>query len=135
MKKGKAKFFCENCGAEVPENAKMCKNCGKFFISVRCPNCGKTGTSSEFKNGCPNCGYAVGNNGVLNSKNSENSKTLRHASALNQIFSSARRFSNSRAKKNEKNEYSLPAWIYILTVSMLVAVMIGVYSCIKNPLY
>ena len=37
-----AKFFCESCGAEVPHNSKVCINCGKFFASVRCPNCGKT---------------------------------------------------------------------------------------------
>ena len=54
-----AKFFCESCGAEVPHNSKVCINCGKFFASVRCPNCGKTGNSSSFINGCPQCGYAV----------------------------------------------------------------------------
>ena len=54
-----AKFFCESCGAEVPHNSKVCNNCGRFFASVRCPNCGKTGTSSSFINGCPQCGYAV----------------------------------------------------------------------------
>ena len=53
MRHKKAKFFCENCGAEVPENAKVCKKCGKFFISVRCPGCGKTGNSKDFEKGCP----------------------------------------------------------------------------------
>ncbi|MDY2923913.1 MAG: zinc ribbon domain-containing protein [Treponema sp.] len=32
MKSRKAKFFCENCGAEVPQNAKFCRNCGRFLL-------------------------------------------------------------------------------------------------------
>ena len=54
------KFFCENCNAEVRHDAMICPHCGKFFSSVRCPSCGFTGTHKEFKNGCPQCGYAVG---------------------------------------------------------------------------
>ena len=54
-----AKFFCESCGSEVPRNSRVCPTCGKFFASVRCPQCGKTGTNEDFKKGCPSCGYAV----------------------------------------------------------------------------
>lgn len=124
MKNKKAKFFCENCGAEVPENAKLCKKCGKFFISVRCPNCGRTGTSKEFKKGCPSCGYATGKNSFSSSE-----KTHNHSVALNHIFGQAKNFPSD--KKNSRQENSLPTWIYLLTLGMLVAVMIGVYSCIK----
>ena len=56
--KQKAKFFCENCGAEVPEKARVCQHCGKFFASVRCPMCGTIGSVSQFTHGCPQCGYA-----------------------------------------------------------------------------
>lgn len=122
-----AKFFCENCGSEVPENAKLCKKCGKFFISVRCPNCGKSGTSKEFKNGCPECGYAVGKN------NGSKKKTYNNAVALNQIFASAGR--TGRVYEKNRHDSSLPLWIYLVTGVMLVAVMIAVYSCIKNPVY
>ena len=45
-KSEQAKFFCESCGKEVKQNAKVCTYCGKFFSSVRCPNCGKTGSTS-----------------------------------------------------------------------------------------
>ncbi len=126
MKSKKAKFFCENCGAEVPENAKLCKTCGKFFISVRCPNCGRTGTSKEFKKGCPSCGYAAGKNSF---SNSASEKTYSNSVALSQIFAHAGRKFGSGGKKN--HETSLPAWIYILTFGMLLGVMIGIYSCIK----
>ena len=63
-KSKQAKFFCESCGAEVKASAKFCDNCGKFFASVRCPNCGKTGSTREFEKGCPDCGYAVGRSGI-----------------------------------------------------------------------
>ncbi len=128
MKSKKAKFFCENCGAEVPENAKLCKKCGKFFISVRCPNCGRTGTSKEFKKGCPSCGYATGKN-----LNSDFGKTLNNSVALSQIFGQAGKFSAKTKKSGHEN--SLPGWIYALTFGMLIGVMIGVYSCIRSPLY
>jgi uncharacterized membrane protein YvbJ len=36
----KPRFFCDNCGSEVGQNAKACQNCGRFFASVRCPSCG-----------------------------------------------------------------------------------------------
>ena len=127
-KSKKAKFFCENCGAEVPENAKLCKKCGKFFISVRCPNCGRTGTSKEFKKGCPSCGYAAGKSVLLDSE-----KTYNHSVALNKIFGQAGKFSGKGKKSAHEN--SLPAWIYVLTFGMLIAVMIGIYSCIKAPSY
>ncbi len=53
------KFFCENCGKEVRRNANMCPHCGRFFASVKCPACNYTGDESQFRNGCPRCGYAV----------------------------------------------------------------------------
>ena len=84
MKNKKAKFFCENCGAEVPEKAKVCKHCGKFFISVRCPNCGATGTSSEFKKGCTHCGYADVNS--ANGSGARNILTENKVSDLKFIF-------------------------------------------------
>jgi hypothetical protein len=56
---GNPRFFCENCGAEVPRNAKNCPNCGRFFASVRCPSCGFTGGEALFKGGCPVCGYSA----------------------------------------------------------------------------
>ena len=56
----KPKFFCEYCGTEVKANDRVCSHCGKFFASVRCPACGYSGVSRDFRAGCPVCGYALG---------------------------------------------------------------------------
>lgn len=56
---GKARFFCEECGAEVRPGAPSCPSCGSVFTAVRCPECGYEGGGLEFKSGCPVCGYAA----------------------------------------------------------------------------
>ncbi|MCL2834569.1 MAG: zinc ribbon domain-containing protein [Treponema sp.] len=58
MKKS-PRFFCDNCGAEVPLNSKNCPFCGRFFSSVRCPSCGYSADENHFKSGCPQCGYSA----------------------------------------------------------------------------
>ena len=102
-----AKFFCENCQTEVDGNAKFCPNCGRFFSSVKCPKCGKIGSTAVFKNGCPECGYSgsATTNSSLDSDIPQNSQ---------------KRIKN---KKNESDD-SLPFWIYILAISVLVLVVV-----------
>ncbi len=123
MKTNKAKFFCENCGSEVPENAKVCKVCGKFFISVRCPQCGAIGNHDDFADGCPKCGYAVG-------KSSKSAGASEGSSSI-----SSGRFSGFRSSgkgvSNREDSSSLPVWIYIFTAVVLFGVLFAVYSCIK----
>jgi uncharacterized membrane protein YvbJ len=53
----KARFFCENCGAEVSAGAASCPHCHRVFSSVRCPKCGFMGEAADFRSGCPTCGY------------------------------------------------------------------------------
>ncbi len=121
--KKEAKFFCENCGSEVPENAKLCTKCGKFFISVRCPSCGYTGTSRVFKQGCPQCGYAMGKGKTAAFNTADKAK------ALNMMFLEA---SKSIGKgKSVKQSESLPIWIYAFTFALLCVVVFGIYSCMK----
>jgi predicted amidophosphoribosyltransferase len=55
-------FFCENCGAEVRKDARVCPRCGRFFSSVKCPKCGHVGGADDFFAGCPVCGYALAAN-------------------------------------------------------------------------
>ena len=93
-----AKFFCENCGAEVPREAKMCRHCGRFFSSVRCPQCGTTGSPAKFASGCPNCGYAVSS------------------------ISKSHVKKNAKRRKNSIDE-SLPWWIYFFVALVLFGVL------------
>jgi predicted amidophosphoribosyltransferase len=55
-----ARFFCENCGAEVKRNSKACPNCGRPFANILCPACGFAGEAGLFADGCPVCGYTAG---------------------------------------------------------------------------
>ncbi len=55
----KARYYCENCGAEVKPGATSCPKCGSRFTAVRCPECGYQGRDAEFRSGCPVCGYLV----------------------------------------------------------------------------
>ena len=136
MKKSKlkdAKFFCESCGSEVPRNAKVCPVCGKFFAAVRCPNCGRTGTSDEFKNGCPTCGYAVDLTsyfaGQLDDDEQPNkkSKKKRERKRIANISTYNSGYSRGYEKSSDS---SLPAWIYIVTILVFLGLMICLYSCL-----
>jgi primosomal protein N' len=53
----KARYFCENCGKEVSPGATTCPWCGRVFTAVRCPQCGYEGKPSDFRKGCPSCGF------------------------------------------------------------------------------
>lgn len=127
----KAKFFCENCGAEVPEKARFCKHCGKFFTSVRCPKCGSTGPSASFAKGCPVCGYAAGGKSIPSpiSLDSERRHLTRgEKKKLRSAFSSAAGRMGAREKEGDG---TLPAWIYAITAMAMLAALFGVYSCMK----
>lgn len=118
-----AKFFCESCGAEVKPNARVCTYCGKFFSSVRCPRCGMTGNTEDFKNGCPSCGYAVipGKNFYFGNGKTTGSASQKSKNPLSRIFS---------GRKKEYNSESLPFWIYAVCICVLVFVVGGIYSCL-----
>lgn len=118
-----AKFFCESCGKEVKPNAKVCSYCGKFFSSVRCPKCGKTGSNSEFEKGCPSCGYAVNNNFTGNIKNASYSP----ANNKGHFY-----FHNKSSVKNKKSNSSdsLPLWMYLACIFTLIIIIICLYSCL-----
>jgi|SRR5271157_5209982 len=52
-----ARYFCESCGTEVVGGASICPTCGSVFTAVRCPECAFEGRASDFRSGCPVCGY------------------------------------------------------------------------------
>ena len=101
MKKN-ARFFCENCQTEVKGNARFCGHCGRFFAAVKCPACGKTGASHTFKNGCPQCGYAVGSSNSASTEKSNSFSTDTNSSSKkskSKSFDIKKLFSNSNTKQ------------------------------------
>lgn len=96
----KAKFYCEFCNTEVKANAKSCSNCGKIFVSVKCPKCGKIGPQQIFTSGCPICGYA--------SSSGEKNK-----SSINFKFPEKKSYSND----------SLPLWTFFVIFAVLAVIM------------
>ncbi|MCK9169187.1 MAG: zinc ribbon domain-containing protein [Treponema sp.] len=130
-KKQYAKFFCENCGAEVPENARICKRCGRFFSSVRCPKCGTSGPASMFEKGCPHCGYAMNNIQTISyiEHNSNRKKNI-SLSKKKKIRRIMRTYMNKKSSMSQ-NDNSLPIWIYIITATILALIIAAIYSCIK----
>lgn len=133
MKKSKkeAKFFCESCGSEVPRKSKTCPMCGKFFASVRCPQCGRNGSNEDFINGCPTCGYAVNPNGL--SKNSSKFSFFNRNKLHNKNKKYTSSYTSSFFTKSKRNSYSdssLPLWIYIVSILVLCILVICLYSCL-----
>lgn len=116
--KNVAKFFCENCGAEVPGNSKFCRQCGRFFASVRCPACGITGPNEKFRKGCPNCGYAVpavaADKRDIREKHKISRKTRRN-------------FLNAIDSKNRVGDGTLPAWSYFAILLALAVFLAASY--------
>lgn len=97
------KFFCENCGNEVKRNTKVCPHCGKFFASVRCPECNRLGSPDDFANGCPECGYAV----YSDSKAKQN-----------------KRRKNTSVYKSNRYDDPLPWWIYSIVILIAFIVIV-----------
>lgn len=126
MKKN-ARFFCENCQTEVKGNARFCGHCGRFFAAVKCPSCGKTGASHTFKNGCPQCGYAVGSSNSSSTEKSNsfsNDKNSSSKKSSNNGFSLSKLFGNSNSKREKiYSEDSLPLWIYLVAVIFFVVIL------------
>ena len=133
-KSKEAKFFCESCGSEVPRNSKTCPTCGKFFASVRCPQCGRIGSNEDFKNGCPTCGYAVnpdsdmarGNYNYSGAGLSGRNKG-KNRYGVNGLLGLSRR---NNASRGGYVESGLPVWVYIVCLLILAALCVGLYSCL-----
>ena len=130
--KQKAKFFCENCGAEVPADAHMCKNCGRFFSSVRCPNCGASGSASKFAKGCPVCGYAT-DSGTFNieaySEEEKEEVRRRLSTAEQKKINGA--FAAYERKRARGAGSALPLWVYAVTLAVLAAVIAAVVQLVR----
>lgn len=102
----KPKFFCQYCDAEVHQNAKQCRNCGRFFASVNCASCGFVGESELFTNGCPVCGYAGSD------KEKKNKPKYNIKKGIKIKFS--REFSND----------PLPLWMFLVPTIVLIILLV-----------
>ncbi|MCL2478847.1 MAG: zinc ribbon domain-containing protein [Treponema sp.] len=100
----KPRFFCDNCGAEVPIKAKNCPECGRFFSSVRCPVCGFSAEEARFMSGCPRCGYSAPGQGQKQVKKQPNS-------VIKTPF--------------------IPFWIYLLAAAVIAAILSVVFFSIR----
>lgn len=132
-KSKEAKFFCESCGSEVPRNSKTCPMCGKFFASVRCPQCGRIGSNDDFKNGCPTCGYAVNPDDGFGHSGGAVFGTGLSRSRKNAGYGSRGLLGLGRKSSSEQSGYvesSLPWWIYMISIMILAALVVGLYSCL-----
>lgn len=126
--KTQAKFFCENCGAEVPQSARFCGKCGRFFSSVRCPVCGKTGSSNMFANGCPSCGYGGKDQpGVAGM--SAAAAQMKKAADKKGHFYVHKKHSSAKKIGRPRGDGSLPVWIYAVTFAALAVILAGVVRC------
>ena len=125
--KKQAKFFCENCGAEVAQNARFCGKCGRFFSSVRCPVCGKTGSSNMFANGCPSCGYGGKDQPGVAGMSVQEAKEKAVQSKGH--FYVHKRHSSSEKPSRPRGDGSLPAWIYAVTFVALVGIVACAMRC------
>lgn len=119
--KKQAKFFCENCGSEVGQNARFCNKCGRFFASVRCPVCGKTGSSNAFINGCPSCGYGAKGTGFEDSQPSRNAVDAMQKGKNH--FYYHKKHGSDYAGKPRGSDSPLPVWIYLISLIVLAGVI------------
>ena len=120
----KPKYFCENCGSEVAANARLCPKCGKFFSSVRCPQCGHLGTVHDFKNGCPACHYAMTKEEIYGTPEPEAAPNAKKRPA-------ARRKAGKRAavavparSPSAIADEAMPGWMYAASLAVLVFVLV-----------
>ncbi|MDR2149521.1 MAG: zinc ribbon domain-containing protein [Spirochaetaceae bacterium] len=115
------KFFCDNCGTEVPQESEVCPQCGRGFSSVRCPICGFVGEVASFKEGCPSCGYSAA---------SEEKKMPLGPQTKLPVLQAERSVHLNSA--GDYNIWSLPLWVYIVTGLALLTVCIALYSKLQE---
>lgn len=131
MAKKQAKFFCENCGEEVAQNARFCNKCGRFFSAVRCPQCGKVGSSHSFVNGCPSCGYAE-KNSKSKSTNQNKDSQFEAKNKKSHFYMHKPKYASTSTSSSTKKKgagSSLPVWIYILTLGVLAVMIVLLIKC------
>ncbi len=104
------RFFCENCGEQVPINVERCPNCRQIFFAVMCPLCKYEAMPREFRNGCPSCGYMSRRMKIKIKEKAEGPRGRQRP-----WFEKVRRSQSS---------VHLPLWLYKAAVVFLIAAII-----------
>ena len=130
MDKKKAKYFCENCGAEVLSKARFCPHCGKFFSAVRCPNCNYTGQVSEFKSGCPRCHYTDSSLNGNKKSHVETADGLKHGLSRKSKRKIGRAFEEYKGKTAAISG-DTPIWLLVLSLVILVGAIVGIFTVLR----
>ena len=112
----KVKFYCDECGAHVPLDARICPKCGSVFEAVRCPKCAFTGYPVDFAGGCPSCGY-LGNPVFITP---EGAVDLPGQGGRDEIALGDRSFTENARRK----PLNLPSWAYTVIVVILLGLII-----------
>ncbi|MDR3148260.1 MAG: zinc ribbon domain-containing protein [Treponema sp.] len=125
MSTKKPRFFCDNCGAEVPKSAKSCPACGRFFASVRCPQCGFTGKDEDFARGCPVCGYST-------PPGAGRTGPVTPAGPSKPAANSGRTAPWSRGPGPPREPvFTLPFWLYLVAALALICVLVLLYNSLR----
>lgn len=132
MENKKAKYFCENCGAEVLSKARFCPHCGKFFSAVRCPNCSFTGSVTEFRNGCPVCHYTEDKGDSRSApKKTETADGLKHKLSRKSKKKIREAFVEYD-KKTSSPSSDTPVWLLVVCLLILVAAIVGMFTFFRK---
>jgi len=116
------RFYCENCGNDVPFNAKVCPSCGKVFSAVKCPVCLFEGKPGVFLQGCPECGYMSPQiEGLsLQAGRHSDARSYKHSEAA----SANKKVRRSRKKPNREKSTLLPRWLYSGGIILLLVILL-----------
>jgi hypothetical protein len=113
------RFYCENCGKDVPFNAEICPTCGKAFSAVKCPVCLFEGKPGAFLQGCPKCGYMSPQIDGLRASPGRTSA----APSAERPMGDGRASPGAKKNKREKSRL-LPGWFYSGIVIILLVVLL-----------
>jgi predicted RNA-binding Zn-ribbon protein involved in translation (DUF1610 family) len=106
-------FYCENCGNSVALKADRCPSCGRRFDAVKCPECGFSGKSGLFQDGCPSCGY-------LSSLTSISSGSRLGIAEVNPNLD----LDALDAGISRENKRAMPAWAYTVIAIGLIGFLV-----------
>lgn len=112
----------------MAQSARFCGKCGRFFSSVRCPVCGKTGSSNMFANGCPSCGYGGKDQLGIAGMSSAAAKMQKDAQTKGHFYVH-KKYPAAKKSGRSRGDGSLPVWIYAVTFAALVVILAGVVRC------